>query len=66
MKRQDTTLAHLQYTQRAKMEKIIVATLNINGVTSRVRKKMLENFTRFYDIDVFFVQDVITTDLKNI
>jgi len=48
------------------METIKIATLNINGVTSRVRKTLLEDFTRLHDTDIFFVQEVTTTEVKNI
>jgi exonuclease III len=48
------------------METIKIATLKINGVTTHVRKTMLEDFTRLHDMDIFFVQEVTTTEVTNI
>jgi len=38
------------------METIKIATLNINGITSRARVDMPENFLRVHDIDILFAQ----------
>jgi exonuclease III len=40
------------------MASIHIATLNINGMTSRTRMSMLENFLRAWDIDILLVQEV--------
>jgi exonuclease III len=40
------------------MASIHIATLNINGMTSRTRISMLENFLRAWDIDILHVQEV--------
>jgi exonuclease III len=37
---------------------IKIATLNINGITSRAMVDMLENFLRVHDIDILFAQEV--------
>jgi exonuclease III len=51
---------------RGKMETIKTATLNINGITSRARVDMLENFLRVHDIDIFFAQEGTSPEATNI
>ena len=48
------------------METIKISRLNINGITSRARVDMLENFLRVHDIDILFAQDVTSPETTNI
>jgi exonuclease III len=43
-----------------------IATLNINGIKSRARVDMLENFLRVHDIDILFAQEVTSLEKTNI
>ena len=45
---------------------IKIATLNINGITSRAKVDMLENFLRVHDIDILFAQEVTSPETTNI
>ena len=43
-----------------------IATLNINGITSRTRVGMLEEYIRRHDIDIIFLQEITHPDIVNI
>jgi len=40
-----------------------IATININGITSRTREEMLEGFFRQSDIDIIFLREVTRPNL---
>jgi exonuclease III len=45
------------------MESIKIATVNINGITSREKVGMFEEFIRRHDIDILFLQEVTSPDV---
>ena len=48
------------------METIKIATLDINGITSRARIDMLRNFLPVHGIDILFVQEATSPETMNI
>jgi exonuclease III len=43
-----------------------IATLNINGITSRTRVSMLEEYIRRHELDIIFLQEITPTNIVNI
>jgi exonuclease III len=43
-----------------------IATLNINGITSRTRVGMLEEYIRRHELDIIFLQEITRTNIVNI
>ena len=43
-----------------------IATLNINGITSRTRVGMLEEYIRRHELDIIFLQEITRTYIVNI
>jgi len=48
------------------MSTIKIATLNINGITTRTRVGMLTDFIRKHDFDIIFAQEVTSTEILNV
>ena len=48
------------------MSTIKIATLNIKGITARTRVGMLADFIRQHDFDIFFTQEVTSTEVLNV
>jgi len=44
---------------------IKIATLNINGITTKTRVGMMTEYTRLHDLDIVFIQEITSTELLN-
>lgn len=44
---------------------IKLATLNINGITTKMRVGMMTEYIRRHDLDIVYIQEITSTDVLN-